>query len=45
LALDRSVLDYECALSLLAVDDDLFRDAFLWGLRENGIGKGQHADD
>jgi hypothetical protein len=45
LALDRSVLDYECALSLLAVDDDWFRDALLWDLSENGIGKGEHTDN
>jgi hypothetical protein len=35
LALDRSILDDEHTLSLLAIDDDWLNDAFLWRLRKN----------
>jgi hypothetical protein len=45
LTLNRSVLDDMYALNLLAVDDDWLDDAFLWGLRESGMGTSQHPDD
>jgi len=45
LALDRSILDDQDALSLLTVHDNRLHNAFLRGLRECRNGTSQYTDD